>query len=380
MATKYIRAHQNKFEGVYYYESKTKVFEGKPDRCFVYTYKIAGRKIWEKVGWRSKGITDKIADSERTKRLQEIHLGAPVKTAAQRKEEALKKNRRIDEIASIYFETNKSNLKGYKTDKNRYDKHIKPMFGKRRVSDLTQLDMSDLRNSMAGKADATIWNALEMVRRIINFGAKSELCPALSFTIEMPTRDNERVEYLNPEEVKRFFTVMEDWPNQEACRMLKLAYFTAMRKGEIFKLEDCDLDFQFNLIRLRNPKGKKSKSIPMSPVARKLIEQQQTWRDEKFPDSTYLFPGKLGTQRTECSAVDSIKKAAELPTDFRIFHGLRHHFAVTLANSGEYQLDMIAELMTHESTIMTKRYGQFLPTTIQAASDKAAKLLSSIEA
>lgn len=160
MATKYIRAHANKFEGVYFYESKTKLFDGKPDRCFVVTFKIAGRKRWEKVGWKSKGITPQVADAFRTKRLQEIQLGAPVITAAQRKEEALKRNRMIGEIADMYFEANRDGLKGYKTDKNRYEKHVKPLFSRRRVSDLTPLDMADLKNSMSDKADATVWNAL----------------------------------------------------------------------------------------------------------------------------------------------------------------------------------------------------------------------------
>lgn len=376
MATKYIRVHQNKFEGVYYYESKTKLFDGKPDRCFVVTFKVAGRKIWEKVGWKSKGITPQIADSFRTKRLQEIHLGAPVITAKQRQENALKRNRTIGEIFTIYFDAKGSGLKGYKTDKNRYHKHIKPLFKKQRVSDLTPLSMEDLKQSMAGKAEATKWNALELLRRAINFGSKSGLCPPLSFTIEMPNRDNERIEYLTPEETHRLFTVMQTWPNQEACRMLRLAYFTGMRKSEIFGLEDCDLDFQFNLIRLRDPKGKKSVSISMNSVAQGIIKEQRAYRDKQFPGCSHLFPGKNGTERTECSAVDRIKAAAKLPADFRIFHGLRHHYAVTLANSGQFTLDMIGDMLTHKSTAMTKRYAQFLPETMHKAGEAAVQLLS----
>lgn len=375
VATKYVRAHQNKFEGVYYYESKTKLHEGKPDRCFVITFKAAGRKIWEKVGWKSKGITPQVADAFRTKRLQEIHLGAPIITAKQRQEEALKRNRSLGEIFSMYFDAKEHTLKGLKTDKNRYHKHIEPLFKKQRVSDLTPLSMEDLKQSMADKAPATQWNALELLRRVINFGAKSGLCPALPFTMEMPHRDNERVEYLTPEETERFFTVMKDWPNQEACRMLKLAYFTAMRKSEIFGLVNEDLDFQFSLIRLRDPKGRKTVSIPMNPVAREILQDQVAFRDGQFPGCPFLFPGKCGTERTECSAVDRIKTAAKLPKDFRIFHGLRHHYAVTLANSGQFTLDMIGDMLTHKSNAMTKRYAQFLPATMQKAGIAATGLL-----
>ena len=378
MATKYYRVSTSKWEGVYYYESTSKVYNGKPDVCYVVSFKISDRKIWEKVGWKSNGITPQVAQQQRIKRIQEIQLGSPVLTASERKAEQLKRNRTIGEIADIYFDTKGDSLKGHKNDKHRYELHIAPIFNGLRVPSLTPFDMETLKRSMSGRANATVWNALELVRRIINFGAKSNLCPKLSFTIEMPRRDNERVEYLNPEETERFLNVLLTHPNQEAARMLKLAYFTAMRRGEIFKLEDKDLDFHFYLIRIRDPKGKKTVSIPMNPVAKEIIETQLQYRNKRFPSSPYLFPGKGGIQRTDTSAVDKIKAAAKLPTEFRIFHGLRHHYAVTLANSGQFTIDMIGDLLTHKSTAMTKRYGQYLPQTLQAAGAIAANLLNKV--
>lgn len=375
MGTKYIRVSADRWEGVYYYESTKKLHDGKSDQCYVVNFKVNGRKIWEKVGWKSNGITPKVADEYRSRRIQEIFLGAPVLTAKDRRAEAEKRNRSIGELATLYFEAKSDDLKGYRTDLNRYQKHIAPMFQKRRVPDLNHLDVQDLKSSMGDCADATKWNALELLRRIINYGAKCGYCPALGFTIEMPRRDNERVEYLTPEQTASLFGVMQDWPNQEACRMLKLAYFTAMRKSEIFGLQNADLDFQFGLIRLNNPKGGKSVSIPMNPAAKEILLLQQTCRNERFPESSYLFPGKGGERRVECNAVDRIKAAANLPVSFRIFHGLRHHFAVTLANSGKFTLDMLAEMLTHKSTAMTKRYGQFLPETLQRAGERAVELL-----
>lgn len=376
MAATYKRVSPNKWEGVYYLESTTKTFKGKPDIYYVVNFKVAGRKIWEKVGWKSNGITPQAAQQYRAKRIQEIQLGAPVLTASERKEEMLKRNRTIGEIAYVYFETKKDSLKGYNNDKHRYELHIAPLFKSMRVPNITPFDMETLKRNMQGRADATIWNALELVRRMVNFGAKSNLCPALSFIIEMPRRDNERVEYLNPEETERFLSTLKTHHNQEAARMLKLAYFTAMRRGEIFKLEDKDLDFHFKLIRIRNPKGSKTVSIPMNSIAKEIIEAQMQHRDKKFPNSPFLFPGKKGGQRKDCSAVDKIKANAKLPKEFRIFHGLRHHYAVTLANSGQFTIDMIGDLLTHKSTAMTKRYGQYLPTTLQAAGAVAATLLS----
>ncbi len=97
--------------------------------------------------------------------------------------------------------------------------------------------------------------------------------------------------------------------------------------------------------------------------------------NEKKPGSSFIFPGAKGGQRVDCSAVKRIKEKAELPVNFRIFHGLRHHFAIQLANSGKVDLSMIGTLLTHKSEKMTKRYAQYLPETIQAASDLAASLV-----
>jgi integrase len=223
---------------------------------------------------------------------------------------------------------------------------------------------------------ATLWNALELVRRIVNFETKAGLSPALTFTIEMPKKDNEVVEYLEPEQAARLKAVLDEWPSRYAARMLEVAMSSGMRRGEVFKLRIRDLGFRAGLISIRDPKGGKTVSVPMNPITRAALEVQLAWKAEAFPDSPFVFPGKDGGQRVACSAASRIKQAACIPARFCIFHGLRHHFAVTLANSGEFTLDMIGELLTHKSTAMTRRYGQFLPDAKKRASDKAAELLT----
>jgi integrase len=77
--------------------------------------------------------------------------------------------------------------------------------------------------------------------------------------------------------------------------------------------------------------------------------------------------------------VDKIRKVAGLPIKFRPFHGLRHHFAVTLANSGHFTLDIISEMLTHKNADFTKKkYGQFLPESMTAASNAAAAILGKL--
>ncbi len=130
---------------------------------------------------------------------------------------------------------------------------------------------------MADRKPATIANALELLRRIINFGVKNNLCPALGFTIEMPNKDNQVTEYLTKEQAQRLFEVLDSWPSQDVARMLRLAMFTGMRRGEIFRLKLEDVDFNQGLITLVNPKGCKIEHIPMSEPVGQLLKQQIEW-------------------------------------------------------------------------------------------------------
>lgn len=357
--------------GVYCYKStETK------DVCYYITFKVDGRKRTEKIGWQSEGYSPQLAAELRAQRVKDARHEKAVKTQREIRQDKALHDQQLNAIKEVYFTSERGkSLKGRVTDLNRYEKHLKTIVGGKMVSSIHQLDIERIKQSMKGKSSATIANSLELLRRLINYGAKHKLCSPLSFTIELPKRNNEVTEYLTPEEATRFLDVLESWPNQDISRMLKLAMLTGLRRGEIFKLETSDLDFYQNLIQLRNPKGGKDVSIPMSAPVQDLLQQQIEWCKDRFHESNYVFPAFHGGRRRDSSAVGRIKKKAGLPDSFRIFHGLRHHLGVTLANSGEYTLDMIGELLTHKSLAVTRRYAQFLPETKKKAADRAAELL-----
>ncbi|MCF6291291.1 MAG: site-specific integrase [Desulfobacterales bacterium] len=378
MAAKKYKIDSRRWPGVYGYDSLTRKYFGKPDTCYYIAYRANGRLIWEKVGWKSEDYNPAMAAEVRAKRTKSARHGEEVKTQKEIQKEKLLRNRTIGEIKEVYFSSERGkNLKGRKTDLNRYEKHLENLFDKRGVASLSPFDIDRLKRSMKEHAPATVANACELLRRIINFGVKRNLCPRLSFVIELPQKNNAVIEYLNPEEAARLLDVLDNWPDQDPARMLKLAWLTGMRRGEIFKLEDRDCDFQKQIITLRDPKGKRTETIPLSGPVEVLLKEQMKARDKRFPGSPFLFPGLHGKQRKECTAVDRIKTEAALPKKFRIFHGLRHHYAVTLASSGEFTLDMIGSLLTHKSYEMTKRYAAFLPDAKKKAADQAASLLES---
>jgi integrase len=374
MASKYKRVDKKRWPGVYYYEGAKRI-KGKPDVCYFINYKVDGKLQWEKIGWKSEKYTPQIASEIRSERVQKARHGEQVKTHKEIRAENAYLNRTVEQVGRAYFEEKKGGLKGYYADINRFERHIVPLLGKTPVSKLSEIDIAKVKKALSDRSPGTIWNVLELLRRIVNYGARTKISPRLDFTIPMPRKDNEVTEFLTSDQVQRLLQVLEMWPTEEAPRMLKLAMFTGMRRGEIFNLQDKDLNFEHRIIKLRGPKGGKTVDLPMNPISEELLKEQLALKNERHPKSPYVFPGRGGKRRTECTAVKRIKEKAGLPESFRIFHGLRHHFAVTLANSGEFTLDMIGELLTHKSYHMTRRYASFLPQAKQKASFRAAEIL-----
>ena len=375
MTRKPVKAHANKWAGVYYYELKT-MWNSKPDRCYYFTYRSGRKMVWKKVGKLSEGYGPEVAADLRAKTIMGLASGQEVMTPKEEREERDRHDKTFGEIADIYFRNKSAELKGIVTDKNRYERHLANRFGSKRISQIEPEHIESLKLNLKGLKPATVWNILELLRRIINYGHRSKRCPALNFYIEMPHKDNEVVEYLTPDDARSFLDVVREWPDTDVRNMLQVAYFTGMRRGEIFKLEDRDIDFYMKLITIRAPKSGKTSTIGLSKMVENILREQIEWRNERFPGCPYVFPGRTGGLRTDCSAVDSIKKQANLPKSFRPFHGLRHHFGVSLANSGKFTINMISEALTHKNLDFTKKkYAQFLPETLAQIGNAAAEVL-----
>ena len=220
---------------------------------------------------------------------------------------------------------------------------------------LSYTEFHRLRISLAKTlAPKTVKNVLELLERIINFGTQKGLCAGLGFKPEHPRVNNLRTEDLTPEQLSNLLTAINEDHDPQAGNVMKMALVTGMRRGELFKLEWDDIDFEKNFIHIRHdPKGGKDQTIPLNEAAREVLEHHP--RDAASP---YVFPGRGGKQRTEIrQPIDRIRKRAGLPKDFRPLHGLRHTFASHLASSGDVDLYTLQKLLTLKTPAMTMRAG-----------------------
>jgi len=296
-----------KYPGVFYIEGTS--LRGKPERIYYVRYRGNGKLIEETAGRQYRdNMTPAKAAAIRGKRSE----GDQLSNAENRKELAAKKeaqNNRwtFDRLWEAYKEANPG-LKGIVTDNNRYTNHVQPQFGKREPKDIFPLDIGRLKvKLLKTRSAATTKNVLELIRRIINFGIKTQLCEGPGFTIKMPVVDNLRTEDLTSEQLKALLKALDKAKNIQVANLMRIALYTGMRRGELFRLQWRDVDFERGFILIRNPKGGRSQKIPLNSEARTVLLKHPR------AESPFIFPGRDGGQRKDIiHDANKIKEVAGL--------------------------------------------------------------------
>jgi len=353
---KYIR-FKTKYPGIFYIIGKSRR-DGNEEKIFYIKYRKKGQQVEERVGRQFKDhMTAAKASHIRTDKIKG-RLESNVES----------KERKYITLNDLFeeFKDHKQHLKALQEDVYRYNKHLRPVFGNCEISEILPADVSKFKSKLLKKLQPqTVRHILTLLRRITNLGYSLKLCPALDFKIEMPKVDNIVTEFLTEEEYKRLMQTLDKEENKVAVAIIKIALFTGMRRGEIFKLKWNDVDIEHGFIHIRDPKGTISQSIPLNETARDVLKSV-----ERTADSHYVFPGKNGGKRVTIQRpMRRIRKNAGLSKDFRYLQGLRHTFASELASSGSVDMYTLQKLMTHKDFRMTQRYAHLHDDTLKKASE-----------
>jgi integrase len=289
-----------------------------------------------------------------------------------------KKAPTLNEVWTKYLPWAKEHKRTWDDDFLNYRKHLEPRFGKKRLDTISSLEVERMKlelkkgTSKQGKpySQATIKHQLVLLKRLFNLAHRWGLYTGESpmNRVEVPKLDNGRTEFMRDDEVSRLLKTLDTWPCMVSVAFVKFTLLTGMRRGELFKLTWDDVDFERGMVTLREPKGGKTQTIPVSSMALEVLKGLEV-------TSPYVFPGKEGRQRTDFKGPWlRIRKAAGLPDNFR-FHGLRHHFASTLVSAG-YDLLVVQKLLTHKDSRTTQRYAHLSPGALKEAAVKSADLLN----
>jgi len=368
-----MKRHKTQYPGIFFREADRIGGKGK-EKVFYVVYKKDGKLNEEKCGRQfADDMTAARASRIRAQLIEGKRQTRPEKRKAER---VITEKWTIKKLWDEY-KKNHTGLKGFVQDECRFRLHIDPSLGNKEPSELVPLDVDRIRiKLLKTQKPATVRNVMELLRRIINYATKKQLCNTPGFRIEMPTVNNIKTEDLNNEQMGNLLRVLREGTvtdkdgkvtvlNLDAREAMLMALCTGMRAGEIFKLQWDDIDFRRGFISIRDPKGGPDQTIPLSDAAHDLLANRP-----RSTDSPRVFSGI-----NNAKAFRAIRDAAGLPKDFRPMHGLRHAFASNLASSGQVDLYTIQRLLTHKSPLMTQRYAHLRDETLRSASNLAGAVL-----
>ena len=180
------------YPGVYYREAKRIGGKGM-EKIYYVRFKKDGKVIEEKVGRQyADDLTPARASKFRSDRIEGKRLSRM--EIRQQREDAEKAAKQvvwtIGRLFDAYINTRPAN-KSRKVDKNRFQKHLKPVLGKKRPQDLAPLDIDRIRINLQKKlSPQTVKHVLNLLTWTINYGVKKNLCSGLSFHVQKPTVNN----------------------------------------------------------------------------------------------------------------------------------------------------------------------------------------------
>jgi len=178
--------------------------------------------------------------------------------------------------------------------------------------------------------------------------------------LEVPRRPERLPHYLTEEETHRLFAAVKDSPRDSA--IVHVLAFGGLRVGELCHLTLDDLEFERNVLHVRNGKGDKDREVVLEERSRTAIDRYLTDRALAGIGGHRLFP--VGTVTVE-RIIRKAAKDAGIPRRVTP-HMLRHTLATALLSRG-CDIRFIQKLLGHASVATTQIYTHVDTTALRDA-------------
>ncbi|MCK9275221.1 MAG: site-specific integrase [Syntrophales bacterium] len=358
------------YVGVYARKAVNRKDGNKLDICYDISYKVDGKKVWEKVGWKSEGYSALLAKDVRGERIRAIRHGEELPQQRQRPP-CIKD---LWEKYKKWAETNKT--RGGADDISRWNCHIKERFENKRLDEISSFDLEKFKADLTSKelSPSSVKHCLVLIRQMYNkaisWGLYKGENPIRG--VKLPTPANQRTRFLSHEEANalleklkqntRIKSRVEYLDDPQLHDMALLSLHTGMRAGEIFALKGYDIDLTNTIITIRDPKNKSTRHAYMTSRVRGMLMN----RIPNKPDDLIFkdIHGKqifsISNRFTSIVTDLGLNKGVTDTRQMVTFHTLRHTFASWLAIRGE-TLQTIGDLLGHKDLAMTRRYSHLSP-------------------
>jgi integrase len=232
-------------------------------------------------------------------------------------------------------------------------------FGSKRIRTITHGDveafkLARLKTPTRGRGQRTITavnRELEMLRAMLNFAKRQGWIAVNPFSQGEPLIDrsaeNSRDRVLSFDEENRLLAVCVG-KLAHLRPIIITALDTGMRRGELFKLQWRDVDFETGLIRLRAITTKTNKPREAAMTSRVRAALQQVWERS---------PGELNSSVFGVKSINNgfISACHLAGIENLRFHDLRHTFVSRVTAAG-MQASEAMKLSGHATLSMLNRY------------------------
>ena len=260
-------------------------------------------------------------------------------------------------------------------DLSRIDRHIRPLWGTRRVTAITRADVARLHGKIGAHAPIEANRILSLLSKMF------ALARRWGFTPEghpNPASDQDRFpethrdRWVTPVELPRLAQAIDAEFNPVARNALWLYLLTGCRKTQLLKIQWADIDWERAELRLPETKARRTHYLPLSEPAMALLRTIT-----QVDGNPYVLPGRghRGMTAEEKAAhphhLVNISKpfgrvrAAAGVADVRL-HDLRRTVGSWLAQSGN-SLHLIGRVLDHTNVSTSAIYARFSDDSVRTA-------------
>lgn len=225
---------------------------------------------------------------------------------------------------------------------------MQPWYEGRQLAELPEVCAKYLNDHRATLAPATLRNRLRYLTAACRWAWKhhgmGEHDPAAR--VAMPAVSNERQVYADRRQMLQLARACPSW---EVRAMIRIAFYSGMRKGEIIRAEPHEVPGVGWAWLLADTKNGEPRIVPMHPRCR-------VYSDYAWPSLTMV--NYWYDLAREASGVRHVK-----------FHDLRHSAASAMINN-DVDLYTVGAVLGHKSSASTRRYAHLATKALRAAVGK----------
>jgi len=299
------------------------------------------------------------------------------------RERSVRNEATLDELFAQWLKNAKNHKKSWVDDVKRYNQHVKPTFGSKKLSWFTRDKVRDWHRQLTEKVrqrkgpegqkvkitPTTANRVLALLKTIFNQERPDQANPCTGVKM---FKETSRDRFLQPSELKRFFESLNQEDTSEILRdYILLSLYTGARRANVLSMLWTEIDLDQKVWRIPANKSKNGEAMTV-PLVEEVIEIIQ--RRKTGAKSVFVFPGtgKSGHYMEPKRAWTTFLKRAGL-NDIRI-HDLRRTLGSYQTITGASST-IVGKTLGHKSPEATAVYARLNLDPIRNSMERAVEAI-----